>query len=107
MSKFSDIDIELNDPKNAWFSSSSGKIELSIPLDDAASGYHSGHCDNDIAELLEKPLIKAQMMDIDPKLLAEELREYGAWNDAELSNHADNLARLLWIACGDIVENNF
>jgi hypothetical protein len=106
MSKFSDIDIELNDPKNIWFSSSSGLIELSIPLELAAIGYHSGQCDDDIAELLEKPLIKAQMMDIDPQLLIKELREFGAWNDEELSNHADNLARLLWIACGDIVDNN-
>jgi hypothetical protein len=36
--------------------------------------------------------------------LRAELREYGAWNEEELSNHEDNLARILWIACGNIRE---
>lgn len=106
MGIFSDIDIQLNNPENCWFSSSSGRIELSIPYELALIGYHSGSCDDDIEQLEKNPLIQAQLLDIEPTLLANELQEYG-WDSKELSNHADNLSRILWLACGDIVENSF
>jgi hypothetical protein len=67
-------------------------------------GYHSGACDSDIDELLELEPIKAQLSAIPPQVLREELKEFGAWDDSELSNHGDNLARILWIACGDLVD---
>jgi len=35
------------------------------------------------------------------------LQEYGGWEPAQLANHADNLERLLWIACGDLVDYQF
>ena len=90
-----------------WFSTSSGRIEFQLTLEQANRGSHSGQCDDDIASLLLEPDISAQLLAISPQLLADELREYGAWNDEELANHSDNLARLLWIACGDIVDNQF
>ena len=90
-----------------WFSTSSGRIELQLTLEQANRGSHSGRCDDDIASLLLEPDISTQLLAISPQLLADELREYGAWNAEKLSNHADNLARLLWIACGDIVDNQF
>jgi hypothetical protein len=40
-----------------------------------------------------------------PDVVVRVLKDYGAWDDDDLSNHDDNLDRLLWIACGDIVEN--
>ena len=86
------------------WSSSSGRIELNIPKGLASIGYHSGACDSDIAELMELDSIKAQLSGIPPQVLSEELREFGAWDDLELSNHGDNLARILWIACGDLVD---
>ena len=86
------------------WSSSSGRIELNIPRGLASIGYHSGSCDSDIAELMELDSIKAQLSGIAPQVLSEELREFGAWDDLELSNHGDNLARILWIACGDLVD---
>jgi hypothetical protein len=67
-------------------------------------GYHSGACDSDIEELMELDSIKAQLSGIAPQVLSEELKEYGAWDDSELSNHSDNLARILWLACGDLVD---
>jgi hypothetical protein len=87
-----------------YWSSSSGRIELSIPHGIESIGYHSGTCDSDIAELLELQPIKAQLSGIAPQVLSEELKEFGAWDDLELSNHGDNLARILWIACGDLVD---
>lgn len=84
--------------------SSSGRIELNIPRGLASLGYHSGACDSDIAELMEMDSIKAQLSGIPHQVLSEELKEYGAWDDSELANHGDNLARILWLACGDLVD---
>ena len=90
-----------------YYSSSCGRIELSIELSDAENGYHSGSCDADIAELLAVPYIAAQINAIDPELIAADLKEYGAWNEIELADHDENKLRLLWIACGDIVDRQF
>ena len=90
-----------------YYSSSCGRIELSIKLSDAEIGYHSGACDSDIAYLLTVPYIAAQINAIDPALIANELKGFGAWNSEELSDQAENKTRLLWIACGDIVDRQF
>jgi len=87
-----------------YWTSSSGRIELNIPKGLASIGYHSGACDADIAELMELDSIKAQLFGIAPQVLSEELKEFGAWDKKELSDHNSNLARILWIACGDIQE---
>jgi len=87
-----------------WWSSSCGRIELQLTDDDAASGYHQGACDDDVAALRKIPRIAAQLAAIDAATLAGELREYGAWDAAQLADHDANLDRLLWIACGDLVE---
>jgi hypothetical protein len=89
--------------ENIW-TSGCGRLELNLNADQAARGYHSGQCDADIAELKQVPEIKAQLLALDIGLVRECLREYGAWDSAELSNHSDNLDRLLWIACADIVD---
>ena len=87
-----------------YWTSSSGRIELNIPQGLESVGYHSGACDSDIAELMELDSIKAQLSAIVPQVLSDELKEFGAWDDLELANHGDNLARILWIACGDLVD---
>ena len=87
-----------------WYSSSSGRIELQITRKQAATGYHSGACDLDIEELSKLPAIARQLRKINPQTLREELREWGTWSDEELSDHEQNLQRILWLACGDIVE---
>lgn len=87
-----------------YFSTSSGRIELQIELDHAHTGSHSGACDEDIAYLLTLDYIKKQLDNITPALLVDELREYGAWSQNELADHEQNKARILWIACGDIID---
>jgi hypothetical protein len=89
-----------------WFSTGSGRIELKLSLEDAQSGSHSGRCDEDIAALRKVPYIAAQLAEIDSTLLAAELKEYGAWDAAELADHDANLNRILWSACCDIREEN-
>src|ERR1041385_9508701 len=89
-----------------WLSTSSGHIELQITLEDAETGSHQGRCDEDIDYLLTVPYIAEQLDAIDPETLKKELDEYGAWDENELADHDQNKARLLWLACGDIVEEN-
>lgn len=87
-----------------YYSTSSGRIELNITRNDAHTGYHQGQCDDDVAGLLNKPSIRRQMDKLDPKLIREELAEWGAWDDEDLKDHEQNKARMLWLACAGIVE---
>jgi hypothetical protein len=87
-----------------WFATSSGRIEISLTLDDARSGSHQGTCDADVRALSAVPYIAQQLKKINPALLASELSEYGAWGDEELKDHDQNIQRILWLACGDIRE---
>jgi hypothetical protein len=87
-----------------YWSSSSGAIELALTFEQASKGYHQGQCDADIAELRTDPQIAEQFDKIGPAAVREILKEYGTWNEVELSDHEANLDRLLWIACADLVE---
>lgn len=90
-----------------YWTDSSGRLELALSSDQAARGYHSGACDSDIAALMQDPDVSAQLLAFDPVTVSEALKEYGAWDSEELANHADNLKRLLWVACGDVVDQQF
>ena len=89
-----------------WYSTSSGRIQLQITKAQAESASHCGQCDDDVRALSELPAIKRQLAKLSPELVAEELSEYGAWDDEELKDHDQNLQRLLWLACCDIEEGN-
>jgi hypothetical protein len=91
---------------NTDWSDSHGFIELDIDLEDAATGYHMGQCDDDIDALRQVPYIAKQLSELSADVVANVLREYGAWSAEDLANHDDNLSRLLWIACGDILDNS-
>lgn len=90
-----------------WFTSSCGRIEIQMTLVQAQSCTHPGPCDDDVMRLSNDRKIRRQLERIDPALLRSELREYGAWDDQELADHAQNLQRILWIAAGDIVERHW
>lgn len=87
-----------------WWTESLGRIELQITLAQARACSHPGPCDADVAELRQVPAIRRQLDKLKPELVAECLREYGAWDDGELADHQANLNRLLWIATCDITE---
>lgn len=89
-----------------WYTSSSGRIELQMTLEQAKSASHQGQCDDDVDTLSNVPEIAEQLSAIDPEVLRGELREYGAWDSDELADHAQNIQRLLWLAAGDIRDNN-
>lgn len=87
-----------------YWTTGSGRIELNITKTNAAIGSHQGQCDDDVKMLMQLPSIKKQLNKIPADLLASELQEYGAWHADELSNHEENKMRILWIACGDILD---
>jgi hypothetical protein len=83
--------------KNYFWCDGSGQVEIKITQAQIDNVCHAGA--NDAAVAAEsKP-------DINPALLKSILREYGAWDDAELSNHAANLDRVFWLACWDCFED--
>jgi hypothetical protein len=89
-----------------YWTESLGRIELQITKKQADSCNHPGQCDNDVEALKLNPSIARQLKKLDPVIVSAALKEYGAWNDLELSDHNENLTRLLWVACCDISEGN-
>ena len=87
------------------FSTGSGAIFLTMTLEQACGASHQGQCDADVLALSHEPAIRAQLDAIDADTLRAELREYGAWEDGELTDHETNLQRILWLAAGDIRDN--
>ena len=87
-----------------FWTSSSGRIEIKLTADQAIQGSHPGPCDLDIAELRQDPQIAEQLAQLKPETLRDELKEYGAWDEVELADHEANLDRILWIACGDLMD---
>jgi len=87
-----------------FWASSSGRIELVINPDDALACAHPGPCDDDVYQLSQTAHMVEQLQKLDRALVASELREWGAWDSDELADHEQNLQRLLWVACCEIVE---
>jgi hypothetical protein len=90
----------------AYWTCGSGRLELQMTKAQAHSASHSGRCDDDVAVLMREPRIARQLAKMDEATVKAELREYGAWDDDELSDHGTNLSRIVWLAAGDIVDGN-
>jgi hypothetical protein len=82
-------------------------FEIKLPESCVNACHHSGACDADVTLWLKDGYVKKELAKIDANKLADELRNYGAWDEIELSNHNDNLARILWIAAANIQEELF
>lgn len=79
------------------------RFTIKMTLAQALSASHSGSCDADVRELsnhLSRPRACTK------EALKKELEEYGAWEENELENDAENWQRILWIAAGNIKEEN-
>lgn len=98
-----------NDGAAHWYTSSCGRVELALTLDDASSGSHSGQCDDDIAELMRVPYILEQLAyissDIAQLVATESGRNDYGQGPEDMTDRQANLAFILWMACGDIVES--
>lgn len=103
------IDCPVNagtDGRLLCYTSGSGRIELQMTIQQAESASHQGDCDEDTRELSKVTAIAEQLAKIDPAVLSDELKEYGAWDAGEMSDHNQNLQRVLWLAACDISERD-
>lgn len=80
------------------------RFNLDIREEDARYASHAGNCDQEVSEVANRASVARQLARIDPLLIVEELEEYGAWDETELADHAANKLRIVWLACGNIVE---
>lgn len=81
------------------------RFSLEMTKSEAQSASHQGQCDDDVEYLTCTAKIRRQLDKIPPDDIAAELSEYGAWDDVELSDHAQNRRRIVWIAACNIVED--
>lgn len=81
-------------------------FEIEIPEYMIDGTPQSGNCDNAIAEWLEESFIQNQLISIGNEKISSELKEYGAWDDEELKDFEENKMRIMWIAIGNIWEEN-
>lgn len=89
-----------------WFTSSCGRIEFQMTLEQAQSVCHTGPCDMDVKALSEMDDIKAITDKLDPETIRIVINEaYGDITEEELKDDEQNIQRLLWIAGCDIDEH--
>lgn len=74
---------------------------IELPDEAVTDCSHQGQCDEDVAYWVTRI---PQLSELNPSILAMELKEYGAWDAEELADHEANLRRILWIAAGNIRE---
>lgn len=81
------------------------RFMLNISPEDAHSGSHQGDCTADVQALADTPYIARQLDTISADDIRAELAEYGAWDDDQLADDQSNRERIVWIACGNVVED--
>lgn len=64
----------------------------------------SGNNEYSVNYYMNLPKYKKQLLKLDKEQVRNELNDLGAWEDDELKNHEDNLQRLFWLACGNIMD---
>lgn len=95
----------MKNKENPW--AAFNRFEIQMPMEQAISASHSGQCIQDIQDIqdiLRDPAIIAQLDNIPADKIREELKEYGAWDEEELKDDAENRLRIIWLAAGDIHE---
>ena len=79
---------------------------IEMTLDQAKGASHQGQCDEDVKELCKDAEIKRQLKKLGTKKIRSALKECGAWDTEQLKDKEQNNYRFVWLAAGDIVENN-
>lgn len=77
----------------------SNGLEVSMSRDDALACSVQGDCEAAVRDLMER-----EDYDISggAEDIRQELAEYGAWIDVDLVDDEKNLMRILWLAAGNI-----
>ena len=82
------------------------RFVIDMTLDEASGASHQGRCDDDVKDLVSTKKIARQLDKISTESLRAEWKEYGAWEADELADDTANRERIVWIAAGNIVEEN-
>lgn len=77
-------------------------FEIEMTREQAMDASHSGDCETEVDELLLDPDIAKQLDKIGDEVIKTELKEYGAWDDEELTDVKMNQKRIVWLAAGNI-----
>lgn len=64
----------------------------------------SGNNEYSVNYYMNLPKYKNQLIKLDKEQVIKELNDLGAWDNDELKSHSDNLQRLFWISCSNIVD---
>ena len=82
-------------------------FEIELTKKDALSMAHQGQCDDDVKAFLKtNKKIHNQLNKIGSIAIAEELKNYGAWDETELADEEANKERIVWFAAWQIKEEN-
>lgn len=76
------------------------RFEIELPDEAVSDCYHQGACDEDV-KYWQKKIDLSHIPD--DKLIAE-LKEHGAWDQDELSDRKANEQRIIWLAAGQIKD---
>jgi hypothetical protein len=81
--------------KTAYFE----RFTLDLPDECVRDCSHQSPCDDDVA-------FWAGKLDcpIEPETIAQELKDYGAWDADDLADHDANWRRVVWIAACNVRE---
>jgi len=91
--------------EQVWFTSSCGTIEFTFrDLDQVYSMHHAGDCEESVKA--ELPYFLETLQAIPREKIISVLLETGGWDDDELENESDTdlYVKLLWIASGDVYD---
>lgn len=85
------------------------RFELNLPIAVVLSCSQPGKDASEYvkAALRRYPSLLADIRDLDPFLVREELSEYGAWDEEELADDEENAERLVWLAACELKDELF
>ena len=85
------------------------RFELNLPIEVVLSCSQPGKdASEDVKAALRRyPSLLADIRDLDPFLVREELSEYGAWDEEELADDEENAERLVWLAACELKDELF
>lgn len=90
-----------------WLDGSYGQIELTLDVETILACSHQGSCDADVdAALRNVPGLREQFEKQDLELMRSYIEESGAWEREETEDPEHVYQILLWMACGELVEEH-
>lgn len=81
------------------------RFEITLSREQAMDCSTPGQdADETVKAVCKEPRVRAMLDKLAPEAIRAELREYGAWDEEELQDEEANRRRIVWIAAGNIRE---